>query len=229
MHGCGILLIQEKRLFIMNRKEIARNIGKIFDKVYQDADCSLEYKTPLQLLISTILAAQCTDARVNIVTKTLYKKYKNVYDFANADLEELQEDIKSTGFYRNKAKNIIMCCQSLIENHNGEVPASMEQLLLLPGVGRKTANLVLNDVFGIPGVVVDTHAKRLAKRMGLTEHEDPEKVEKDLMECLPEENWGKFCHQLVFHGRAICTARNPKCHDCPVNSYCITGKKSLDI
>lgn len=213
----------------MNRKEIASNIGEVFDKVYKEADCSLEYKTPLQLLIATILAAQCTDARVNIVTKTLYQKYKNVYDFANADLEELQEDIKSTGFYRNKAKNIIMCCQSLIENHNGEVPASMEQLLLLPGVGRKTANLVLNDVFGIPGVVVDTHAKRLAKRMGLTEYDDPEKVEKDLMECLPKNNWGKFCHQLVFHGRAVCTARNPKCQSCPVLDFCITGKKSLDI
>lgn len=213
----------------MNRKEIAKQIGDVFDKEYMEADCSLEYKTPLQLLISTILAAQCTDARVNIVTKTLYQKYKNVYDFANADLEELQEDIKSTGFYRNKAKNIIMCCQSLIENHNGEVPASMEQLLLLPGVGRKTANLVLNDAFGIPGVVVDTHAKRLAKRMGLTDYDDPEKVEKDLRECLPENNWGKFCHQLVFHGRAVCTARNPKCQNCPVLNFCITGKKTLGI
>lgn len=213
----------------MNRKEIASKIGEVFDKEYEDADCSLEYRTPLQLLISTILAAQCTDARVNKVTETLYQKYKNVYDFANADLEELQEDIKSTGFYRNKAKNIIMCCKSLIENHNGEVPASMDQLLLLPGVGRKTANLVLNDVFRIPGVVVDTHAKRLAKRMGLTDYDDPEKVEKDLMECLPKNNWGKFCHQLVFHGRAVCTARNPKCQICPVNNFCITGKKSLDI
>lgn len=211
----------------MNRKEIAQNIGNIFDKIYEDAECSLEYRTPLQLLISTILAAQCTDARVNIVTKTLYEKYKNVYDFANADLEELQEDIKSTGFYRNKAKNIILTCKSLIEKYNGEVPNSMEELLKLPGVGRKTANLILNDVFGIPGVVVDTHAKRLSKRMGLTDFDDPEKVEKDLMECLPKENWGKFCHQLVYHGRAICTARNPKCESCPVLNFCITGKKNI--
>jgi len=204
---------------------MAKKIGKIFDAEYKEAECSLDYKDPLQLLISTILAAQCTDVRVNLVTKQLYQKYKNVYDFANADLEELQEDIRSTGFYRNKAKNIIFCCKSLIEKHAGKVPASMEQLLLLPGVGRKTANLVLNDAFGIPGVVVDTHAKRLAKRIGLTEHDNPEKVEKDLMECLPKENWGMFCHQLVFHGRAICTARNPKCNVCPIVNICLTGKK----
>jgi len=209
----------------MTRKEMAKKIGKIFDAEYKEAECSLDYKDPLQLLISTILAAQCTDVRVNLVTKQLYQKYKNVYDFANADLEELQEDIRSTGFYRNKAKNIIFCCKSLIEKHAGKVPASMEQLLLLPGVGRKTANLVLNDAFGIPGVVVDTHAKRLAKRIGLTEHDNPEKVEKDLMECLPKENWGMFCHQLVFHGRAICTARNPKCNVCPIVNICLTGKK----
>lgn len=209
----------------MTKKEKAKKIGEIFDCIYSDADCSLEYTKPHELLISTILAAQCTDERVNRVTKSLYKKYSSIEAFANADLEELQEDIKSTGFFRNKAKNIIQTCTAIVEKYNGIVPSNMEQLLELPGVGRKTANLVLNDAFGIPGVVVDTHAKRLAKRMGLTKFDDPFKVEKDLMECLPKENWGKFCHQLVFHGRQICSARNPKCDVCTINNICTSGKK----
>jgi len=209
----------------MTKKKLAEKVGEIFDDVYSDADCSLVYAKPHELLISTILAAQCTDERVNKVTKSLYEKYKSVEDFASADLDELQEDIKSTGFYRNKAKNIILTCRSLMEKYNGAVPSNMIQLLELPGVGRKTANLVLNDVYGIPGVVVDTHAKRLAKRIGLTKYDDPFKVEKDLMQCLPKENWGKFCHQLVYHGRAVCTSRNPKCEICPINDICLTGKK----
>lgn len=204
----------------MNNKEKVIEIIKIFDIVYPDADCSLNYKDPLQLLIATQLAAQCTDERVNIVTKTLFQKYKNVYDFANANLSELEQDIKSTGFYRNKAKNIIGCCKLLIEKHNGIVPNTIEELLELPGVGRKTANLVLGDIFNIPGIVVDTHAKRISKKIGLTKHDDPEKVEKDLMKEVPKESWSRFCHQLVYHGRAICNARKPKCEECPINQFC---------
>lgn len=208
----------------MDKKKQVKEIAKIFDALYPDADCSLDYKDPLQLLIATQLAAQCTDARVNIVTRDLFKKYKDVYDFANADLSELEQDIKSTGFFHNKARNIKNCCKMLIEKHGGKVPGNMEDLLLLPGVGRKTANLVLGDIFGIPGVVVDTHAKRLSNRMGLTENDDPEKVEYDLMAVVPKEMWSKFCHQLVYHGRAVCNARKPACDVCTVREYCKFGR-----
>lgn len=208
----------------MDKKERVLKIIKIFDELYTDADCSLEYRDPLQLLLATQLAAQCTDARVNIVTKTLFKKYKDVYDFANADLHELEQDIKSTGFYHNKAKNIINCCKMLIEKYNGEVPANMDDLLQLPGVGRKTANLVLGDIFKIPGIVVDTHAKRLSNRMGFTENDDPAKVEFDLMKVVPKESWNKFCHQLVYHGRAVCTARKANCDVCKVRPFCDYGQ-----
>ncbi|NSW90982.1 MAG: endonuclease III [Firmicutes bacterium] len=202
-----------------NRQRVAEII-KVFDRIYPEAGCSLEYKDPLQLLIATQLAAQCTDARVNVVTKALFRKYKNVYDFAEADLAELEEDIKSTGFYRNKAKNIKKCCRMIIDEFGGMVPDNLEDILKLPGVGRKTANLVLGDIFGIPGIVVDTHAKRLSKRMGFTENEDPVKIEYDLMKIVPKEEWTRFCHQLVLHGRAVCTARNPKCDKCPVSKFC---------
>jgi len=208
----------------MDNEQRVRKIIEIFDKLYPDAGCSLEYKDPLQLLISTQLAAQCTDARVNIVTKELYKKYKNVYDFAAADLSELEEDIKPTGFYHNKARNIINCCKMLIEEYGGKVPDNMEDLLKLPGVGRKTANLILGDIFGIPGIVVDTHAKRLSKRIGLTKNDDPAKVEIDLMNTVPKESWTKFCHQLVYHGRAVCNARKPKCDECAIREYCDYGR-----
>jgi len=202
-----------------NRQRVVEII-KVFDRIYPEAGCSLEYKDPLQLLIATQLAAQCTDARVNVVTKALFRKYKNVYDFAEADLAELEEDIKSTGFYRNKAKNIKKCCRMIIDEFGGMVPDNLEDILKLPGVGRKTANLVLGDIFGIPGIVVDTHAKRLSKRMGFTENEDPVKIEYDLMKIVPKEEWTRFCHQLVLHGRAVCTARNPKCDKCPVSKFC---------
>lgn len=208
----------------MDKKERVLEIIKIFDELYTDADCSLEYRGPLQLLLATQLAAQCTDARVNIVTKTLFKKYKDVYDFANADLHELEQDIKPTGFYHNKAKNIINCCKMLIEKYNGKVPANMDDLLQLPGVGRKTANLVLGDIFKIPGIVVDTHAKRLSNRMGFTESEDPTKVEFDLMKVVPKESWNKFCHQLVYHGRAVCSARKANCGECKVRPFCDYGR-----
>jgi endonuclease III len=209
----------------MNKKQIANNVLQVFEKLYPIADCSLEYKDPLQLLISTQLSAQCTDARVNIITKTLFEKYKNVQDFANCDLKILEQDIKSTGFYHNKAKNIIACCKMIIDKYSSQVPDTMEELLLLPGVGRKTANLVLGDVFSVPGVVVDTHAKRLSYRIGLTKNTDPEKIEYDLMKIIPQKSWSKFSHQLVYHGRAVCTARKPKCNECLIIELCEYGKK----
>lgn len=208
----------------MDNKQKAAEIMKIFDKLYDNAECTLKYSDPLQLLIATQLAAQCTDERVNIVTETLFNKYKNVYDFANANVEELEQDIKPTGFFRNKARNIINCCKMIVKDYGGEVPNTLEELLKLPGVGRKTANLVLGDIFGVPGIVVDTHAKRLSKRIGFTKNDDPEKIEYDLMKIIPRENWSKFCHQLVYHGRAVCKARKPKCDECLIRPYCDYGK-----
>ena len=195
-------------------------IIEIFKKVYKDADCTLDYMSPLQLLIATQLAAQCTDARVNMVTPALFKHYPTVYDFAAADPDELSALIHSTGFYRNKTKNIIACCKKLISDFGGEVPRTMDELLSLPGVGRKTANLVLGDCFGIPGIVVDTHAGRLARRMGFTKNTDPYKVELDLVKIVPPEEQANFCHCLVFHGREFCDARKPRCADCPVSEIC---------
>ena len=204
----------------MNKKQKVLQILDEFDKVYPEAVCSLEYETPLQLLISTQLAAQCTDARVNIVAKDLYKKYKSVSDFANAGINELERDVKSTGFYRNKAKNIIACCKILMEKYGGDIPNKLEELVELPGVGRKTANVFLNEIYGIPGIVVDTHAKRLSQRIGLTKNEDPEKIEYDLQKIVPKDRWADFCHQLVFHGREVCNARSPKCEECTINGLC---------
>ncbi len=204
----------------MTKKQKVIEILSIFDQLYPEAMCSLEYKTPLQLLISTQLAAQCTDARVNLVAKDLYKKYKSAEDFAKAELSELEQDIKSTGFYRNKAKNIIACCKILVEKYNGRIPDNMEELLQLPGVGRKTANLVLYEVYGIQGVVVDTHAKRLSNHIGLTKNQDPEKIEYDLQKIIPKNRWADFCHLLVFHGREICNARKPDCENCKINNLC---------
>ncbi|MBQ4145149.1 MAG: endonuclease III [Clostridia bacterium] len=205
---------------LTSKKQRVIKMIEIFRKVYKDAECTLDYQNALQLLIATQLAAQCTDARVNIVTKDLFKKYPDVYAFANADELELQDDIRSTGFFRNKAKNIIGCCRMLIEKHNGNVPGTMEELLKLPGVGRKTANLVLGDFFGIPGVVVDTHATRLSNRMGYTTQSDPYKIELDLQKVIPKESWAEFCHQLVYHGREFCQARLAKCDTCPVEHLC---------
>lgn len=205
---------------ISQKKQRALDIIKIFNEVYGDADCTLDYVDPLQLVIATQLAAQCTDARVNMVTPALFAKYKTAKDFAEADEKELSDLIRSTGFYRNKTKNIIACGKKLVEDFNSEVPQTMEELLSLPGVGRKTANLVLGDAFGIPGIVVDTHAGRLARRMGFTKNTDPYKVELDLLKIIPKENQSMFCHQLVFHGRKYCDARRPKCEKCPVRDIC---------
>ena len=205
---------------IKEKQKRAEEIIKIFETEYQDADCTLDYETPLQLLIATQLAAQCTDARVNLVTPALFKRFKTVQDFADADEAELSEYIRSTGFFRNKTKNIIACCKKLISDFGGEVPQTMDELLSLPGVGRKTANLVLGDVFGVPGIVVDTHAGRLARRMGLTKNTDPFKVEKDLLKIIPVRKQTQFCHCLVFHGRKYCDARKPDCENCPVEEVC---------
>lgn len=180
----------------------------------------MEYEEPYELMIATQLSAQCTDARVNIVMKSLKEKYKSLEDYANADLNEFMEDIRSTGFYRNKAKNITAACKMLLSDFGGRVPDTMEDLLKLPGVGRKTANLLLGDIFGQPAVVVDTHAGRLARRIGLTKHTDPYKVEMDLKKIVPPEYQALFSHQLVHHGRQYCKSRRPLCDACPIFHLC---------
>lgn len=204
----------------VKRSERAEGVMRILDEIYPEVKCTLNYENPLQMLIATQLSAQCTDARVNIVTKDLFRKYKNVYDFASADLEELEQDIKSTGFYKNKAKNIIACCKRLIDEYNGEVPDTMEDLLTLAGTGRKTANLVLGDIFNKPAVVVDTHCIRLSTKIGLTNNTDPVKIEFDLKKIIPPHRQLRFCHQLVNHGRLRCIARQPDCENCEIREYC---------
>ena len=204
----------------MRRKERAERFYEILEKEYPEAICSLEYKTPLQLLIATQLSAQCTDARVNIVTKDLFKKYPDARAFADADLKELEQDIKPTGFYHNKAKNIIGCCKKILSDFGGKIPDNMEDMLSLAGVGRKTANLVLGDLFGQGGMVIDTHAKRILKRVGLTKETEPVKVEKDTENLLPRSKHSDFCHRLVLFGREYCSARGPKCEICPAKDIC---------
>jgi len=211
---------------MMDKKEKVKEIIKIFDELYRDAQCTLDYENPLQLLISTQLAAQCTDARVNVVTKTLFKKYKDARDFANADLKELEQDIKPTGFYHNKAKNIKETCKIIVEN-SGQGSRQYGGFADFTGSGKKTANVYLGDAFGIPGIVVDTHAKRLSNRIGLVNTDDPKKIEFELMEIVPKEKWSLFCHQLVYHGRAVCKARKPECDKCAIIDYCDYGKEHL--
>ena len=211
-------------MILVKKSERLEGVMRIFDEIYPEVKCTLDYSNPLQMLIATQLSAQCTDARVNIVTKDLFKKYKNVYDFANADLGELEEDIKSTGFYKNKAKNIIACCKRLIDEYNGEVPDTMEDLLTLAGTGRKTANLVLGDIFNKSAVVVDTHCIRLSNKIGLTKNTDPVKIEFDLKKIIPPERQLRLCHQLVNHGRARCVARRPDCENCEIREYCKSAK-----
>lgn len=208
----------------MTKKDRANKAICVLKELYPDVRCTLDYDTPLHLLIATQLAAQCTDARVNIVTKTLFEKYPDAAAFANADFDELCEDIRSTGFFRNKAKNIIACCKKILSDYNGDVPDTMEALLTLAGTGRKTANLILGDIFGKPAVVVDTHCTRLSKKIGLTENSTPEKIEKDLKNLLPPEEQLDFCHRLVAHGRAVCTARSPKCEICRLKDFCKSYK-----
>lgn len=182
--------------------------------------CYLNHENPGQLLIATMLSAQCTDARVNIVTESLFKKYPDMKSFANADLKELEQDIKPTGFYHNKAKNIINCAKKLMEEHGGEVPDDLESLVALPGVGRKTANVIRGNIFNQPSVVVDTHVKRISRRLGFTKEEDPVKIEFDLMKVLPKDHWILYNIQIITFGRQICFARNPKCEECFLTAYC---------
>jgi endonuclease-3 len=205
----------------IDKKTHALNIIRLLEKEHPDAKITLGYTNPLELLIATILSAQCTDKRVNIVTKTLFKKYKTPQDYVSVDIKELEEDIKSTGFYRNKAKNIKKCCQTLIEKFSSQVPKTMSELLELPGVARKTANIVLSNAYGIiEGIAVDTHVRRLAKRLGLTESKDQDKIEKDLMEFTPKAQWMRISDLLIFHGRRVCLAKGPKCESCVLNKIC---------
>ncbi len=193
--------------------------------MYPDANCALVHSTPLHLLIATILSAQCTDKRVNLVTKTLFQKYKNAHDFASARLPALEKEIRSTGFFRQKAKWIQQSSKAIIEKFHGKIPKTMEELTTLPGVARKTANVVLGTAYHIPaGVVVDTHVKRISKRLGLTNHEDPVKVEIDLMKVIPKKNWIWFSHAVISHGRSLCKAISPLCAQCPLNHICPASK-----
>lgn len=190
-------------------------------RAYPDAHCELNYSTPLELLIATILSAQCTDKQVNIVTAELFKKYRRAEDFANATQEQLEGDVRRIGFFRNKAKNIRACCHKLLERHGGEVPRTMDELTALDGVGRKTANVVLGNDFGINvGVVVDTHVSRLSQRLGLTRETTPEKIEQDLVKLVPQSEWTLFSHWLIWHGRRRCGARKPDCAACEIARLC---------
>lgn len=204
-------------------EEILRRLDERYTTEYK---CYLHYETPWQLLIATILSAQCTDERVNIVTKDLFQKYDSLEKFAGADLKELEQDIHSTGFYHNKAKNIIGCAQALLHKHGGEVPRSIEELTALPGVGRKTANVIRGNIYHDPSVVVDTHVKRISKRLGLSKSDDPEKVEQELMKVLPKDHWILYNIQIITFGRSICTARNPKCEECFLTEFCKERKKA---
>lgn len=192
-----------------------------FRKTYPDAHCELDFSSPLELLVATILSAQCTDKRVNIVTKELFRKYCTAADYANAPQEELEEAIRSTGFYRNKTRSIRQCCQKLVERFGGKVPETMEELIHLDGIGRKTANVILGNAFGKnEGIVVDTHVRRLSNRLGLTRQQDPEKIEAELIKLVPRKEWTLWSHWLIWHGRRRCDARNPECAKCEVATLC---------
>ncbi len=206
---------------ISDKKKRASEIIKRLKKEYPDAHCALNHTNAFELLVATILSAQCTDERVNIVTANLFRKYRQPQDYLEVAQEELEKDIHSTGFFRNKAKNIQGACQKIIEIYGGEIPKTMEELLILNGVARKTANVVLGNAFGIAsGVVVDTHVSRLSQRLGLTEEIVPEKIEKDLQKLVPKKDWIMFPHWLIWHGRKICQARKPKCAECVLENIC---------
>lgn len=202
------------------KKPTALEIHEILVGLYPEVRCALNHQGALQLLVATILSAQCTDARVNMVTPALFQKYPDARAFAEANLPELEKLIQSTGFFRNKAQNILACCKALVDRHGGEVPSTLEELTPLAGVGRKTANVVLGNAFGIPGITVDTHVGRLSRRMGLTCHEDPVKVEADLMSALPPREWTQFSLRMIEHGRQVCDARKPLCGQCSLEPIC---------
>ena len=221
----------DKKRDIMTKKERVKEIVKILNEEYgTDYKCYLDHKNAWELLVATILSAQCTDARVNIVTKDLFVKYPDVYAFAKANQSELEKDIYSTGFYKNKAKNIIACANEVIERHGGEVPSDIDSLTNLSGVGRKTANVIRGNIFDEPSIVVDTHVKRISNLLGLTKEQDPVKIEYDLMKCLPKEQWILYNLQIIAHGRKICIARRPKCSECVLAGVCPSakGKKKAD-
>lgn len=206
---------------LQSKRDRMTSVIQGLKKTYPDAHCELNYRNPLQLLIATILSAQCTDKQVNIVTESLFKKYHEASDYANASQETLESDIRRIGLFRSKARNIRQCCQTLIEEHNGKVPPSMSSLIKLGGVGRKTANVVLGNAFGInEGIVVDTHVKRLSDRLGFSKATTPEKVEIDLQKLVHREDWTMISHWLIWHGRRRCTARKPQCHDCEIRNLC---------
>jgi endonuclease III len=208
-------------------KRVAAILAKL-DEAYPTASCELKHENAFQLLISTILSAQCTDVRVNQVTETLYKKYPNAEAFAHANPSELEQEIRPTGFFRNKTKSIMGASKGIIETFGGQVPRTMEEILTLPGVARKTANVVLGTAYGIAsGIVVDTHVIRLSRRLDLTKHEDPKKIEEDLMRVIPKEKWITFSHQLIWHGRRVCVARKPRCIDCNLESLCYSKDKTV--
>lgn len=202
------------------KSQRANSIYQILDPLYTHEKTALKYRTPFELLVATILSAQCTDKQVNEVTKTLFKKYKQPEDFLDRPVSEIEQDIRPTGFFRNKTKSLQGCCRGLMDLYGGKVPATMDELLRLPGVGRKTANCVLGAVFDVPGVVVDTHVKRLAFRLGLTTNSDPDKIEEDLGKLLPKERWRRFSDLLIYHGREVCKARKPEHSRCTVFDLC---------
>lgn len=214
---------------LIDRRARMAAILPALKRLYPDARCSLDHRSPLELLVATILSAQCTDVRVNLVTKDLFRKYRSAADYARANPTELEKDIQSTGFYRNKAKSIIAMARSLVDQHGGQVPDTMEALTHLAGVGRKTANVVLGNAFGKnEGIVVDTHVTRLANRLGLTDHKsDAVKIEHDLMQIVPREDWTIFSHLLIYHGRKVCSARRPRCEQCELMRWCPSGPKFM--
>lgn len=209
------------------RKRAQEVVAELY-RLYPDAKCSLDFTTPLELLVATILSAQCTDVLVNSVTPALFKKYRTAADYANAPLEELEQDIRKTGFYRSKAKHLKDAGRMLVERYGGDVPRTMAELIVLPGVARKTANVVMGNAYGIvEGVVVDTHVGRLARRLGLTTSDDPVRVEQDLMALVPQKDWLPLSHMLIYHGRAVCQARRPLCEECTLVALCPTGQANL--
>jgi len=201
-------------------RQRVKEIFPILRKTYPNAKVALNFTNPLELLIATILSAQCTDVRVNIVTQDLFQKYTSVSDWVDADVKEIEEDIRTTGFFRNKAQNIKDACTRIVAEHHGRVPQTMDELTALPGVGRKTANVVLGNAFGIPGIVCDTHVIRLSRRLALSDNSDPVKLEFDLADIVPKKDWTLFSHLLVFHGRNLCKARKPNCPECPIAACC---------
>ena len=211
------MVAPEKVAFILEKLE----------ESFPRAHCTLDFTGPLELLVATVLSAQCTDVRVNKTTPEIFKKYPTAAAYARAPLADLEAAFHPTGFFRQKAKSVQGICQALVEHHGGQVPASLEELVKLPGIGRKTANVVLGNAFGIPGIAVDTHCGRVSQRLGLTFAKDPVKIEFDLMDLVPQERWTRFSLQLIWHGRAICTARNPQCPTCPLLPYCDYGQKAM--